>query len=198
MQERYSFNLKKSVLYTSLFLLLVLSSIFFYNRYYINYLNYQDPNIYVYNELRDRDFILNMFKTDWYWLVAENVVDFSPEYMLDNMASSNNPSSKGDLNIYLFLLDEKPVGFITYFVHKRYNYKEGNIQVLAIDKNYRNKGIGKRLVKYAINDLRHRLLCDYIVISTRNINHAAIKCYTSLGFKPNIVDDGFVYFKYSF
>src|SRR5689334_21016841 len=57
--------------------------------------------IAVYDAARDRDFILKLFKDNWYWLIPENS-DFSPEYFLDNRAPTEAPTDRGKSNIAVY------------------------------------------------------------------------------------------------
>ena len=144
-----------------------------------------------YNEKTDRDFILKIFKEDWYWLVSEDSIDFSPEYMLDNKASSRAQNCKNNLTIKLYYQQNYPAGFICYFMKSKY---EGYILILAIDKAYRNKGYARALINYAINDLKKRGAI-FIKIVTRTNNKAARLLYESVGFVQTSILDGFVYYR---
>jgi len=171
-----------------LFTIIINISNIFQNQYLYSE-NKKNNNICEYNKLRDKQFILNMFKKNWYWLVDEDDdKDFSPEYMLDTKSSSNNEKDKGNLNIKVFVEDNITKGFITYYteINSKNKSKYGIIFTLAVDEKYRNKGIAKELLKYAIKDLKNNLKCDNIYLYTRINNEPAIKCYIKFGF--NIID----------
>jgi len=181
-----------------LFTIIINISNIFQNQYLYSE-NKKNNNICEYNKLRDKQFILNMFKKNWYWLVDEDDdKDFSPEYMLDTKSSSNNEKDKGNLNIKVFVEDNITKGFITYYteINKKNKLKNGVIFILGVDEKYRNKGIAKELLKYAINDLKNRLKCDSIYLYTRSVNNPAIKCYLDLGFKPKYGGIGYIKFEY--
>lgn len=138
-------------------------------------------NISDYKPERDRAFILDIFKKDFFWLVAdEGSETFSAEYMLDNRTSSRKPSfRKGNLIIKIHTEEGKPAAFIAYYLKKLY---EGYILFVAVDGKYRKKGYARNLIKYALEDLKRRGSCVVRMI-TRNINKPARSLYESLGFK---------------
>lgn len=143
-----------------------------------------------YDPARDRSEILSIFTKDWYWMVSDYSGDFTPEYMLDNRASSREPLHKGDLTIRVFLIDGKPVGFVTYLTKE---LLEGKILHLGVDRAYRSKRVGRQLMTYALDDLKKRG-SRLVRLMTRVDNAPARKLYTSLGFKE-IWTDG-AYLKY--
>src|SRR6516225_3076325 len=145
-----------------------------------------------FDEERDKPFILDIFKNDWYWLVSEYSTDFSPEYMLHYHASSKNPEHVGNLTIKTLYDNTNPIGFVAYY---KKSFYDGFILFLAIRKEYKAKGYGKKLLQYAIDDLKSRFV-NKIRLVTRVSNAAAIKLYTKSGFKETSRDgDGFVYFQ---
>ncbi|MBI2775258.1 GNAT family N-acetyltransferase [Candidatus Dependentiae bacterium] len=146
-----------------------------------------------FDETRDKSFILDIFKNDWYWLVSEYSTDFSPEYMLHYRASSKSAENIGDLTIKVIYENGKPVGFTAY--HKLSLYV-GRIIFVAVDKNFRSKGYGYKLLQLAVDDLKSRG-AQKIRLVTRTNNAPGIKLYTRFGFKETSRDeDGFLYFQY--
>src|SRR5918994_5686929 len=91
--------------------------------------------IYAYLPQKDRAFILDLFQKNWYWLVSEYSTDFSAEYMLDNKASSRNPSDVGNLSIFVYR-DSEPRGFVAWYKESMFS---GRILFLAVDQKYRQK-----------------------------------------------------------
>ncbi len=142
---------------------------------------------------RDKSFILDIFKNDWYWLVSEHSTDFSPEYMLQNRASSKAPEHVGNLTIKVGYVDQEPVGFVAYY---KKSFYDGFILFLALRSQFRSKGYAYQLLQHAINDLKSRFVTK-IRLVTRTVNAPAIKLYTGIGFRETDRDDeGFVYFQY--
>lgn len=69
--------------------------------------------------------------------------------------------------------------------------KLGHIVSIAILPEYRRKGIGRALMKEAINVLRDIYGCDEIYLEVRITNTQAINLYYSLGFKVMKVAKGY-------
>lgn len=134
-----------------------------------------------YNPQRDRDDVLSIFKTDWYWLIPDETTDFSPEYVIDNRASSKKPEHKGNLIIKVCRAHGEFCGFVAY--HQDASYK-GRILFLATAPRYRGKGFGKKLLYFAIKDLFNRG-CVVINIFTRVNNERALALYYQAGFKES-------------
>lgn len=69
---------------------------------------------------------------------------------------------------------------------------EGNITNVVIDKNYRNQGIGTKLLQYLIEDGRDNGLTAF-TLEVRISNESAIHVYEKLGFfsegiRPNFYE----------
>ncbi len=70
------------------------------------------------------------------------------------------------------------VGFINYFMPAD---KTGHIEILCITKTRRNRGYGRRLVNYALEDLKEMNASEiHLVTGTRNV--PAQNLYHSIGF----------------
>lgn len=143
--------------------------------------------IYDYDEVRDKQQILQTFQRDWYWLVEEGS-DFDPNHMLLTRSPSKNPEFQGVLTIKVLVDDGKTAGFITYY---KKSFYEGFIQFLSVSPNFRGKGYGKKLVQYAIDDLFGQG-CTLIRLITRTSNSWARAIYRSMSFQEFQRDAGFV------
>lgn len=127
----------------------------------------------------DRAAIMQLLKDDWYWLVSEGAVDFSPDYMLDHHAATYHYTDNS-LSIDVYRTPEgKVAGFVTY--HPIEGYK-GRIQFLAVGKEFRKKGYAKELMAHAINRLKKAGMC-FIEIAVRSHNTPAFTLYKRFGFK---------------
>lgn len=147
-----------------------------------------DPLLTPY-QTEDRTAIIDMLRTDWYWLVGEGVKDFSPEYMLDHQAATWRYPDKS-LSIMIYRdTHGLPVGFVTY--HKLEALK-GRIQFLAVARHARKKGIAQKLISYAIEELRKQGFCS-IEIAVRVNNIPAKTLYIKNGFTETWrTSDGFL------
>jgi len=140
-----------------------------------------------YNPKRDYHGITDNLKTDWYWLVEEGL-PFDVHYMLTTKSPNKNPRFRGKLHIKVILDRGQFAGFITYY---KKSYHEGLIQFLSINRNFRGKSYGKKLINYAIKDLVN-MGCTEVKLTTRTTNIWAQRIYTALGFKEYHRDDKFV------
>jgi ribosomal protein S18 acetylase RimI-like enzyme len=148
--------------------------------------------IYDFVESRDKQFILDIFEKNWYWLVSEYSLDFSPEYMMHNRASSRDPQHVGNLTIKVLYAGTEPVGFTAYFKPKFY---EGRVLFLAVREEFRSKGYGSQLLNYAIEALKKQGV-NKIDLVTRSTNYAAQSVYKKAGFVQTSDDGSFVWFAY--
>lgn len=140
-----------------------------------------------YNEARDKQQILQTFQRDLYWLVA-NGEHFDPEHVLTTRSPSGNPELQGALNIKVLVEKGKTAGFITYY---KASFYEGVIVHLSVTHGFRGKGYGKKLVRYATDDL-FKQGCTMVTLFTRTSNSWARAIYRGLGFQEFQRDAGFV------
>lgn len=135
----------------------------------------------------DQGPLTQIIKDDWYLLVSEGAVTFSPEYMFEHKAALPSEPDNS-LHIFVYRYHGKPVGFVTF-------YKEagckGRVQFLAVHKNYRRFGYARKLLEFAIRELGHQGICS-VSIAVRVSNMPAYKLYTSLGFTKIWEDSGFL------
>lgn len=78
-----------------------------------------------------------------------------------------------------FVIKEKKnlLGFLISNV----NNKKGIIDLIAVDKKYRNKGVGKKLITSMINYYRNKI--NVIEVGTQLNNIESLNFYQKLGFK---------------
>lgn len=127
----------------------------------------------------DRGAVMKLLKDDWYWLVSEGAIDFSPDYMLDHHAATYHYADN-TLSIAMYRTPEdKVAGFVTY--HPLEGHR-GRIQFLVVAKEFRKKGYARNLMQYAINHLKKQGMC-FIEIAVRSSNTPAFNLYKNFGFK---------------
>lgn len=180
--KRYP-KFKLYLLFSSALIALSFGSYYFYNHYH-------NAEILNFNPVRDTAFILDSFKRDWYWLIEGN--DYSPEYTLQNKASSRSPEHKGNLTIKVAYENNKPVGFVIYFME---NFYLGDLRFIDVNPEFRSRGWAYKLLDYAVKDLIKRGSVR-IKLVTRTTNYPAQKLYLRYGFKEVSRDNGFVYYEY--
>lgn len=142
-----------------------------------------------YNEARDKQEILNIFVSEKHWLLSSD--DYDAEFMLKYKAPNENPLYFGKAHIKVYLENGQFAGFSVYY---KKTPNEGTILFIAVKKEFRNRGIAKKLTQAAIDDLK-RLGSSRVTILTRTQNVRAQAVYTKLGFHEiNRDSDGYVYY----
>lgn len=144
-----------------------------------------------FDPVRDTAGILQNFKEDWYWLVAEGV-QFDPKFMLDTHSPNQSTEYRGKLMIKVIRDREQTAAFITYY---RFSPQIGWIQFLSVNRRFRGKGYGKKLVDYAVKDLL-KMGSQEIKLITRVNNIWAQRIYDNFGFVQYKRDDKFVDYVY--
>lgn len=86
-------------------------------------------------------------------------------------------------NIFLAVLNEKIVGCAFLEIKMDYvrNYKYGFISYVAVDAEYRHRGIGKNLIETLIK-ISKNSECSAIELTSANYRTNAHKFYETLGF----------------
>ncbi len=145
-----------------------------------------------YDASRDRTFIIDLFKRNWYLLMSDYSPNYDVAFMLDNRApTTKDMSEAGKLLLQTYVLEGKPVGFIAYYEG---DLKIGWVLFLGIDEAYRGKGYSKALMNYVIKDFKKRGMLA-IRMYTRTDNTKARKLYESLGFKQIWTDGAYLIYE---
>lgn len=125
-------------------------------------------------------------------IVYINVFDWKKEYKnifpkefldgLDPKSEKNIKRCIEDINQYIvYELNKKVVGFAKYGINKKgYDDSYAEIYMLYIHNNYKQKGIGTKLVNYVFNKLRNKY--KHVLISTLKANSANV-FYKKIGGK---------------
>lgn len=156
--------------------------------YYRHAIMAQGP-IYEFDEKRDTQAIIDLFKKDYYWLVEG---EYNPAAMLKYRAPSGNPLKKGQMHIKVFRDSNQFAGFVAYY--KKFG-SEWQLNFIALNDKFRGKGYAQQLMQYAINDMK-RMGAKKINLVTRTSNTSAQKLYNRVGFKETYRNEGYVYFDY--
>jgi ribosomal-protein-alanine N-acetyltransferase len=115
-----------------------------------------------------------------------NIDDLKEIYRIEK-ESFPDPYPYGLLKAFLFhpgvylvaIVEEKIIGYCIGIIR---NEDIGHIISIAVDKNYRRRGIGTILLRNTINELM-KLGARKIRIEVRESNIAAIKLYEKIGFR---------------
>lgn len=142
-----------------------------------------------YQPKRDRQFIIDAFKKDWYWLITDYSPDFDVPFLLDHRSPrAQDMSDAGLLIIKTYLEEGKPIGFVMYYPR---GLKLGQLLFLGVDEGHRGKGIARQLSVYALNDMKQMGMLG-VKLTTRTDNTKARKLYESLGFKQIWTDGAYI------
>lgn len=154
----------------------------------------QDQLISFYNDARDNKEIHQIFKENWYWLIA-SFPTYEPDYvnyMFKGKNAGLDPRFAGLLNTKVLRENNQLVGFVAYYME---NWYEGRILFLAVREMFRGKGYAEKLLESAVEDLKTRGATK-VVLLTRQSNLRAQKVYKRAGFAEISHDDeGFVHFE---
>ena len=96
--------------------------------------------------------------------------NFSNLFILDNLLNSEYDK------VFGYYLEDNLIGFI----HINKLYENMDIVNIIIDKDYRNKGYGKELLDYVINNNKD---INSIMLEVRESNKNAIEFYKNNNFK---------------
>lgn len=144
-----------------------------------------------YDAMRDKQEILQLFKSDMYWLSANP--EYNAEYMLDNKSpGGENSRYAGQMQIKVLRDNNKFVGFVAYY---KKTPNDGFLNFVCVKAEMRGKHYAEKLMKYAENDFRAQGV-QRINLLTRTVNHRARALYTRMGYTVTSIDEvgGFVYY----
>ena len=133
-----------------------------------------------FNYKRDRTGIINNLREDIYWLI-ETPETFDIEYMLRTKSPNKIPALYGKLNIKVLRDNNQLVGFVAYY---KLIPDLCHILFLSVNKAFRGKNYGKKLLNCAIHDL-FRTGCSSVNLIVRTNNTRAKKIYKDFGFKES-------------
>lgn len=157
-------------------------SVFYYGyqHYKKNYLIAEKNGFIPYDDVRDRPFIKRLFKDDWYLLMAD------PHGDVDFVFSTRSPNPRepkyfGKMDITMLFENGQPVGVVTYYMKTR---ALAQILFLIVDKNFRGKRYGEKLLNYAFEALRKKGATS-VKLFVRSVNKPARKLYERVGFQED-------------
>lgn len=101
------------------------------------------------------------------WITLGRNYDDSLKMLLDPL-----------IEAYLAVIEDEIIGFIILQMHGAF---KGYIQTVAVDAEWRNKGIGSKLLKFAENQILSQTPNVFICVSS--FNKKAQKLYKRLGYE---------------
>lgn len=142
--------------------------------------------------MEDNIIIRDALESDAKKIVYINVMSWKntykgifPQTFLDSLNPNNSntiQNCKNKINEYVVCeLNNRVVGFARYGLNKKnYDNKYGEIYALYLDEDYKNMGIGTKLVEEIFKKLKNKY--DYVLISTLEQN-SANEFYKKIGGK---------------
>jgi ribosomal protein S18 acetylase RimI-like enzyme len=141
---------------------------------------------------RDGQAALALFEKDRFWLTA--TPDYDEHHMLETKSPNKSPLYQGKMIIKVLHDQGLFAGFVSYYMR---HTNKGKILFLVIDETFRNKGYGKKLIRYALDALKN-MGAQQVEIVTRDTNFPAQKVYEGVGFIESYRFDNHVYYRYTF
>ncbi len=139
-------------------------------------------------------FLQKLFKDNMYLLVSEDS-DFSLDFMLKNKVSR---AYEPTMPLHTMKLYQDPhgrlAGFTTYYHPYMHQRGHALILFLVVDKEFRKKGYGKKMLEYVLKELKKEG-CTSAELAVRVENLEAQKLYKKLGFYEYWRDDKFMRMK---
>ncbi len=153
----------------------------------IGFIKCSSGRVYDFDPEHDTAGIMQNFKEDWYWLIAEGL-QFDVSYMLQTRSPNKNPAYYGKLYIKVIRDIGQTAAFTSYY---KLTPETGWIQFVSVNRRFRGKGYGRKLVDYAVKDLL-KMGCKEVKLLTRINNLWAQRIYDRYGFVQYKRDDRFV------
>ncbi|MCX7836663.1 MAG: GNAT family N-acetyltransferase [candidate division WOR-3 bacterium] len=94
----------------------------------------------------------------------------------------NSFNNKKEHQIFVYKINNKVIGFINCRILKLSKRKIGIIDLIAVEKKYRGKGIGKNLVKKGLEYFQRKRVKE-VYVETEKENLSALRLYKSLGMR---------------
>ena len=144
--------------------------------------------VYSFNDDRNSEFLHDLFKENWYWLVVDKKHIYDEEYVnyfIENKTVRSAPHQYGKNQMKVYFVDGKPAGFTSFFTRTSYI---GKLLFLVVLEEYRGKGIGKKLLNSATETLFEQG-CFKVELIVRTENKAAIRLYEGAGFEKYAEDE---------
>jgi len=134
---------------------------------------------------QEKDFLplVALINDNMFWLSERP--DFSPEQFLTLRAPNFDPARRGQTTIDVLQADGATAGFVAYY---KKSPTHGFIWIFAVDKNFRRRGFGERLMNHALSQLKKQG-AQFVTLTTRLAKTPAIELYKKLGFVEQSRED---------
>ena len=105
-----------------------------------------------------------------------------PDWMADQAASVQSSCTSGDRDVFVAVLDGRPVGFVAVALNA-FHERMGVIDIIGVDPEYQRRGISSRLTQVAIDHMRREGMDIAVVETGGDPGHAPARAaYEEAGF----------------
>ncbi len=105
-----------------------------------------------------------------------------PDWMADQAASVRASCTSDDRDVFVAVLDGRPVGFVAVALNA-FHERMGVIEIVGVDPEYQRRGIGSRLTQVAIDHMRSEGMDIAVVETGGDPGHAPARAaYEEAGF----------------
>ena len=105
-----------------------------------------------------------------------------PDWMAGQADGVRSSCTREDLDAFVAVLDEHPVGFVTVGLNA-FHERMGVIEMIAVDPDYQRQGVGTRLTEFAFDHMRSHGMDIAVVETGGDPGHAPARAlYKERGF----------------
>ncbi|MFB0544179.1 MAG: GNAT family N-acetyltransferase [Asgard group archaeon] len=135
--------------------------------------------------LRIRQFVKGKDEQVWINIVNKAFKEYEDRrpLTLDFLETWEKSPAFDDTGMLIAEFDGKPAGCIDAFIDKRMKGKKGYIRNFGVVYEYRRKGIGRQLLKKALESLRERGM-ESAEVEVQDDKIAGKNLFESMGFRP--------------
>ena len=106
------------------------------------------PLILDFDEIRDAKDLINLFNHEAHWLASDS---YSPEFMLQYKAPSNDTRYMGKLHIDVCRVNDVFVGFNSYYMRSP---ELGQLFITAVKPEFRGRKYAENLTRHALEQMK--------------------------------------------
>ena len=115
--------------------------------------------------------------------LKKDSISFSSSYEEEKKLSDSEWKRRTRNTLFAFY-DDKPIGMIAYVFNKKRKIKHiANIFGFYVKENYRNHGVGKKLIESALSSIKKNKSVIKIDLTVNSKKKAAVKLYKKFEFK---------------
>lgn len=159
----------------------------------LNYKTHKQYSISQFDSARDKKSAVDLCHKEWDKIIynTNNKVSYISDNTKQSVCNSMLENYNNNTQLYGFKVlheNDKFAGFISYEMDNQ--TKEGSIELLAINSDFRGKGYGKNLLTHSLEELGNKNINSIDICVLKN-NIPALTLYKKTGFnktsnRPNV------------